>query len=47
MKLDPPCLCPLVDAGRREFVETQLLLAPNVYRSGTYHTSAGPVVTLF
>ncbi|CDJ63734.1 protein phosphatase 2C, putative [Eimeria necatrix] len=34
-------------SGRREFVETQLLLAPNVYRSGTYHTSAGPVVTLF
>ncbi|CDI78902.1 protein phosphatase 2C, putative [Eimeria praecox] len=34
-------------SGRREFVETQLLSAPNIYRSGTYHTSAGPVVTLF
>lgn len=34
-------------SGKREFVETQLLTAPNVYRSGTYHTPGGPVVTLF
>lgn len=34
-------------SGKREFVETQLLTSPNEYRSGTYHTPGGPVVTLF
>ncbi|OEH77574.1 protein phosphatase [Cyclospora cayetanensis] len=34
-------------SGKREFADTQELSSPNVYRSGTYHTSFGPVVTLF
>ncbi|KAL8274108.1 hypothetical protein Esti_001950 [Eimeria stiedai] len=34
-------------SGRREFIDSQMVKAPNDFRSGTYHTASGPVVTLF
>ncbi|KAL8450455.1 hypothetical protein Emed_002543 [Eimeria media] len=34
-------------SGKRRFVDSQMFNAPNDFRSGTYHTASGPMVTLF